>query len=193
MGVGIFLLGDLLRAARSWVPASPPVKRFENVTPDTLTRAAAVRMMARMSWRPQLSLALAAALSVNGAAAAVREVLDQIVATYEHHPFRLAVDLHVPLGLGQPAPSLDLKGWHHNEPSRPVLLGAGEAVEVTAVFNYGDKGVFLEISRFEKEKGSDLPPHLRVRFIAEAPPEKPDVQATELVTLISRVLRPPAP
>src|SRR6266850_1804049 len=108
MGVGIFLLGDLLRAARSWVPASPPVKRFENVTPDTLTRAAAVRMMARMSWRPQLSLALAAALSVNGAAAAVREVLDQIVATYEHHPFRLAVDLHVPLGLGQPAPSLDL-------------------------------------------------------------------------------------
>jgi hypothetical protein len=146
-----------------------------------------------MSWRPQLSLVLAAALSVTGAPAAVREVLDQIVATYEHHPFRLAVDLHVPLGLGQPAPSLDGKGWHHNEPSRPVLLRAGEDVEVTAVFNYGDKGVFLEISRLEKEKGSDLPPHLRVRFIAEAPPEKPDVQATELGALIARVLRPPAP
>ena len=78
-----------------------------------------------------------------------REVLDQIVTICDNHEFRLLVDLHTPEPGGQPAPSLDIKGWRHNDTARPVLLRAGQDVRVTGVFNYGDRsrGVRRRFSR----------------------------------------------
>lgn len=178
-------------ATRDLGRPAPPVS--SETARGALTPTGPVPMIPPMFPRLPVSIAVVLALAFEVGAAAAREVLDKIVEAYEHQAFRLAVDLHVPEPRGQPAPSLDLKGWHHNDPNRPVLLRAGDDVEVTAVFNYGDKGVFLEISRLEKVKGEGTRAHLRVRFAAEALPDKPDVQATELGALIRRVLRPAAP
>jgi hypothetical protein len=139
-----------------------------------------------------LSIALLALLGALPAAAVVRDLLDRFVSEYQGGAFRLVADLHSPEPGGQPAPFVDIKGWHHNDPNRPVVLRAGEEVEVTGVFNYGDKGVFLEIARRGMPAGEENPPHVRVRFVAEAPPEKPDVQVTEIEALVLKVLRPSA-
>jgi hypothetical protein len=150
-------------------------------------------MIAGMSPKLFLPLLVAVAAAFTSSPAAERAILDDIVANYEHHTFVLAVDLHLPLPFGQPAPSIDVKGWHHNETSRPIVLHAGDAVEVTAVLNYGDKGVFLEISSLQRTGGDELPPHVRVRFASDAPPEKADVQAKDLATLLGHVLHAPKP
>src|SRR2546428_6392858 len=160
---------------------------------DSLTPTLAIPMIARMSGKPALSIAAVLSFSLATALASPREVFDAILAAYGSHSFRLTTDLRIPESGGQPAPSLDLKGWRHNDPNQPVLLQAGEEADVTGGFNYGDKGVFLEISGKDPGKGGAERPHLRVRFNAEAPPEKPDVQITELTALIAKVLKPLAP
>jgi len=128
------------------------------------------------------------ALFVFPAAPAARETLDAIVEAYEGRVFQLRVDLHQPEPGGTQAPYLDEKGWHHNDPKRPLALRAGDAIEVTGVFNYGDRGVFLEISRKEKWKGGAPRPRIRVRFMASAPIEKPEIQTAQIRALIARVL-----
>jgi hypothetical protein len=139
--------------------------------------------------RPALAAALAAALlAAPPTLGAAREAVDQIAAAYEGRQALLRVDLHQPPLGGAQAPYLDERGWHHNDPARPVALRAGEPVEVTGVFNYGDRGVFLEISRKERWKGGAPRVRVRVRFMASAGPEKPDLQAAQIRALVGRVL-----
>ncbi|HZE88069.1 MAG TPA: hypothetical protein VE404_00910 [Verrucomicrobiae bacterium] len=140
-----------------------------------------------------ISVGVVGGVGVVPVRAAVKEVIDQIVTVCDGHDFRLLVDLHLPEPGGQPAPALDIKGWRHNDTARPLVLKAGEDVKVTAVLNYGDKGVVLEISGRGEGRSGEQVPHLRVRFTAEAGGDKPDVQATELTTLILKVLRPALP
>ncbi|MBI3448158.1 MAG: hypothetical protein HY049_04465 [Acidobacteria bacterium] len=154
--------------------------------------------MSRLSGTWIARFLLAGAISwvgvgVGAPLAAVKEVLDQVVTVCDGHDFRLLADLHLPEPGGQPAPALDIKGWRHNDTARPVVLKAGQDVRVTAVFNYGDKGVVLEISGRDPGRGGEGPPRIRVRFAAESGGDKPDVQATELTTLILKVLRPSMP
>jgi len=150
-------------------------------------------MIPRMSRALPLLLAILPAVFPGTAHAALRDVLDKVVETYEHHEFRLAVDLHAPDPGGQAAPSLDAKGWHHNDAERPILLAAGEEVEVTAVLNYGDKAVFLEIARKDSWRPVVERTRLRVRFASDAPPEKPEDQMKDILFLISRTLKPISP
>src|SRR5262249_55903803 len=103
--------------------------------------------------------------------------------------FRVVSDIHQPEPGGQPAPYVDGKGWHHNDPNQPVVFHAGEDVQIAGVFNYGDRGFFLQIESPARKTEAGAPVHVRVRFVAEAPPEKPDVQETELQGLVARVLR----
>ncbi len=148
---------------------------------------------ARAASRIASGLIVVLSLGAAGGAAAAREALDRIVEACEGRAFRLGVDLHEPEPGGNPAPSLDEKGWHYNDPNRPIVLRAGEEVEVTGVFNYGDRGIFLEVTRKDRARGEESAPRIRVRFTAEAPPDTPDLQATQIRALIGRVLRPSPP
>jgi hypothetical protein len=133
---------------------------------------------------------LAAALASGALAfAATKEVLERIALAYEGRHFRLGVTLYEPAPGGQAAPSLDERGWRGNDPNRPAKLLAGDEVEVTGVFDYGEASVFLEISRKEKWTGGPARPRVRVRFTATAPPEDPEKQAAQLAALIRMALR----
>lgn len=126
--------------------------------------------------------------SLSGARGAARDVIVQIAGDYEGKEFRLRVDLRQPPPGGAQAPYLDERGWHASDPNLPILLPSGGEVVVTGVFNYADKGVFLEITRKERWGGAGAAPKVRVRFMAAAGPEKPEDQAAQIRRLIGRVL-----
>jgi hypothetical protein len=130
-----------------------------------------------------------AVASLTVAKAAAREVVAQIATDFERKEFQLRVDLRQPPPGGSQAPYLDERGWHASDPNLPILLPAGSAVEVAGVFNYADRGVFLEIARKERWGGAGAAPRIRVRFMAAAGPEKPEDQAAQIRRLIGRVLQ----
>jgi len=136
-----------------------------------------------------VSAAIFAVAAVASASAASKDVLARVVEAYEGRLFRLAIDLHASEPGGHPAPSLDEKGWRHNDTNRPIVLRAGDEVEVTGVYNYGEAGVFLEISRKEKWTGGPPRPRVRVRFTTSEPPDDPEKQISQIQGFIRRVLR----
>lgn len=92
-------------------------------------------------------------------------------------------------------PMLDRKGWHFSDESGEVWLREGERVEVTGLFNYSEKGFFVELS--QQEAGSSREARrqrrrMRFRVMTEAPLEDPDAQAAEGLALLRRVLDLPA-
>jgi hypothetical protein len=175
--------------SRSWERASVAVKQVLSGprTSERVERALIPRRNKRGVAAVLVLCALGSAV-IGVVAAAARETVDKIAESYDGKALRLRVDLYEPEPGGAQAPYLDEKGWHHNDPKRTVILRTGDPVEVTGVFNYGDHGIFLEISRAEKWKGGTPRPRVRVRFMAATGPEKPDVQTTEIHALIDRVL-----
>lgn len=119
--------------------------------------------------------------------------LEQIASAYASKVCLLKVDLHEPdtSGEGMLLPTLEKKGWHNHNPSGPIVLSAGTRVEVTGVFNYSDRGLFLELAR--ESSAQDLQsiasrPRCRIRIMVEALPADPAGQVQEAAALIGKVL-----
>lgn len=139
------------------------------------------------------ALALLAAPALFGPPAvdaAEPETLRRIVAIYQNQLFRLIVNVHQPAIGGRPAPYLDEKGWHYRDRERPIVLAAGDLVEVTGVFGYGDRSVFLELSRPWDREVFGVRPRVRLRIQAEDGPEEPELQEEQIRGLIARMMRP---
>ncbi len=118
------------------------------------------------------------------------EMVERIAAVYKNQLFRLIVNVHQPQRGGRPAPFLDEEGWHYRDLERPIILAAGDLVEVTEVFPYGDRSVFLELSRPSAEEIFGVRPRVRVRIVAEGGPEEPVLQEEQIRALIARMMVP---
>ena len=127
------------------------------------------------------------------------EALARVAARIEAQIVTLAVDLHEPdlRAETMQSPTLERKGWHHDNPTGPVALRAGSRVEVTGVFNYSERGLFLELAREEADPARSSPaarPRIRIRIMVETPNTDPEGQRAEALGLIARVIGlPPEP
>ena len=119
--------------------------------------------------------------------------LEQITATWDGQVCRLKVDLHEPDTGGDTmqAPTLEKKGWHHHNPTGPIVLKAGTRVTVIGIFNYAERGFFLELAK-EQEGLESEPvasrPRSRIRIMVETPGTDSAGQAQEAGVMISKVL-----
>jgi len=118
----------------------------------------------------------------------------QIAAALEGKSFLLKVDLHEPdpAADNMQAPTLERRGWHHHNPGGPVALKAGTQIQVTGVFNYSERGLFLELARQsgdDANAGIAARPRARIRIMVEALPADPAGQAREAADLIGKVLQ----
>ncbi|HEY3174882.1 MAG TPA: hypothetical protein VGK94_03885 [Candidatus Polarisedimenticolia bacterium] len=125
------------------------------------------------------------------------EALARVVARLETKVVALKIDLHEPDpgADSMQAPTLERKGWHHDNPTGPVALRAGSRVEVTGVFNYSERGVFLELSQVETtepQPSTASRPRIRIRLMVETPDTDPEGQRAEAIDLIGKVLELPA-
>lgn len=134
-----------------------------------------------MSWMVMIAMT---ALFLHGSA------IEQVATTIESRSYTLRIDLHEPetKGASMQAPTLERRGWHHHNPAGPVVLRAGERVEVTGVFNYAERGLFVELSGDGGGSDDSGRPRLRVRVMVETPGDNPSGQAAEALELIGRVL-----
>ncbi|HXI01680.1 MAG TPA: hypothetical protein VNI57_00750, partial [Candidatus Saccharimonadales bacterium] len=102
--------------------------------------------------------------------------------------FTLKIDLHQAESGGHPAPWLDKKGWHRRDIRRPTILRAGTQVEVTGIFDYGDRSIFLELTEYPTMAWNGPPVRMRIRIKAESGPAEPGDQDEEIERLIALVL-----
>jgi len=119
--------------------------------------------------------------------------LDEIARAYESKVFTLIVDIHEPASRADSmqAPTLERKGWHHHNPSGPIALHAGSQVEVTGVFNYAERGLFLEIAREGAGQGRSAPTErarMRIRIMVETPGTDAEGQTAEAIGMIRKVV-----
>lgn len=133
---------------------------------------------------------LVAPVAGNVIDAAPSEMVERITAIYKEQLFRLLVNVHQPERGGRPAPYLDEEGWHYRDRERPIILASGDLVEVEGVFPYGDRSVFLELSRPSAEEIFGVRPRVRVRIVAEDGPEEPVLQEEQIRALIARMMVP---
>ncbi len=122
--------------------------------------------------------------------------LDEIAKEHESKVFTLLVDLHEPASRADSmqAPTLERKGWHHHNPSGPIALRAGSRVEVTGVFNYAERGLFLELAREGAGPGRQAiaeRTRLRIRIMVETPGTDPEGQTAEAMEMIRKVVADP--
>src|SRR5262245_13970349 len=138
-----------------------------------------------ISRRRLLSISAGIALAISGAwvpaSALDPKLLRPIATQFTSGLYVLQVDLHEPdmRAESMQTPTLELAGWHHHNPAGATLLSAGTRVEVTGVFNYGDRGLFLELSKDLAEGSFDAPgdrPRVRVRIMVQAESSDPDKQ-----------------
>lgn len=112
---------------------------------------------------------------------------------YEGLIYTAKVNFHQPQRGGHPAPYIDERGWHARDIRRPLLIRAGEQVMVTGVYDYGDRSLFLELTRWPVQPWDDTPIRVRVRVKAEAGPEEPEEQDEQIRLLVALFLGPPSP
>lgn len=150
----------------------------------------------RKSWHVAMLLAAIVSLMPGASSPALSldaSALGQIAPLIEGRSFRLKVTLHEPETAGESmqAPTLEKKGWHHHNPAGPVALKAGDEVEVTAVFNYSERGLFLELAKAQpgpEREPITARPRIRVRIMVETMPSDPPGQVREATDLIGKVL-----
>jgi hypothetical protein len=119
--------------------------------------------------------------------------LDRISAACQSKFFTLKVALHEPDTSSDTmqASTLEKNGWHHNNPNGPVAIDAGSRVEVTGVFNYSERGFFLELAREAAgmtEGDIASRPRCRIRIVVEAAGSDQTAQTREALDLIGKVL-----
>lgn len=123
--------------------------------------------------------------------------LEQVAAVYESNSYILRVSLKEPdlTDNNIQVVTLNKKGWYHVNPSGAVVLPAGSRVQVAGVFNYAERGLFIEIVLDSAERTGqpiNTRPRARIRFLVEAKGDEPDEQAAEAVKLIDKVLKAPS-
>ncbi len=123
-----------------------------------------------------------------GQAATVAPLAERFRPFFEGRVYRLKMNLHKPEPGGHPAPWMDAKGWHRRDVARPVILAVGEKVQVTGVFDYGDRSVFIELTRWPSPPWNEEAVRTRTRMKAESGPEKPEKQDEEIRKLLALVL-----
>ncbi len=124
-----------------------------------------------------------------------RDALAPIVTQFTSGLYTLQVDLHEPdlKGDSMQAPTLEMAGWHHHNPAGAVAIAKGSRVEVTGVFNYAERGLFMELSKDSAEGGEPAEdrPRIRIRIMVEAEAGEPEKQRAEALALIHKVLSVP--
>lgn len=155
-------------------------------------------MKARVSSRGRAALAAAGvALAAMSAWPEARAVSSSTLGTFEQvykgRIFRLLSNVHRPDPGGKPAPYLDEKRWHYRDQDQPIVFEGGELVEVTGVFPYGDRSLFLELARPAGPEMLGFRLRVRVRVSAAEGPEEPEKQVEELRALIAKFLVPLEP
>jgi len=121
-----------------------------------------------------------------------RTALDQVAGATESRAFTLKVDLREPGTRGESAqaPALERGGWHHHNPQGPILIGAGSRVEVTGVYNYSERGFFLEVAAdpdFSGETPLTSRKRMRFRVMVDTPATNPSGQAAEAFEFLGKV------
>ncbi len=153
---------------------------------DTVSRALAAVMI--------MTSLLAAGLDARGARALHQRALERIGEQIASHRFRLLVNLHEPdpRADSMQAATLERRGWHHHNPQRPIALPAGATVEVTGVFNYAERGFFVEVTGATPEGDHPEEARARIRFriMVEADGTDAQAQQAEAIDLLRRVLEP---
>ncbi|HET9480943.1 MAG TPA: hypothetical protein VFP98_04235 [Candidatus Polarisedimenticolia bacterium] len=140
-----------------------------------------------------IALLLVLALAAIPVLALHTTALDRVHSDTKGRHFMLKIALREPIQFGETmqAPMLDRRGWHHQNSSGAIVLQAGSSVEVSGVFNYAERGFFLELAQAGGE-ASDQPvaqrARLRVRVMVEAGVDEPDRQAAQALELIGKVL-----
>ncbi len=141
-----------------------------------------------------LFIAVMLSLPIRPAVAVSDAALKGIVAEYEGRVFTLKMNMREPPKGSDHVPMLDRNGWHYWDPAGRIVLGAGERVEVTGIFNYSTRGFFLELAR-ATEGAIPAPvsqrPRIRVRCMVEAE-SNAGAQAAQAEDLIRRILGAPA-
>jgi len=122
-----------------------------------------------------------------------RATLDLFHQVYKGRTFRILSAVHRPEPGGKPAPFLDAKGWHHRNTELPILLERGELAEVTGLFPYGDRSLFIELARPAGPEMLGFRERVRIRITVEAGPEEPGLQEEQLRGLIAQILFPLQP
>jgi len=152
---------------------------------DLSSHAAARRILA--------GVALAAIAGWSGSWALPPTTLDLFERAYKGRIFRLLSNVHQPDPGGRPAPYLDEKRWHYRDTNQPIIFEGGEQVEVTGIFPYGDRSLFLELARPAGPEMLGFRLRLRVRVSAAAGLDEPEIQIEELRGLIAKFLAPVEP
>ena len=119
--------------------------------------------------------------------------LEQIATTWDGQVCMLKVDLHEPDTGGDTmqAPTLEKKGWHHHNPTGPIVLKAGTRVKVIGIFNYADRGFFMELAKEQEGLESEAVasrPRSRIRIMVETPGTDSAGQVQEAGVMIAKVL-----
>ena len=122
--------------------------------------------------------------------------LEEIAKSREGNVCRLLTDLHEPDTRSDTmqVPTLENAGWHHHNPSGPVVMRTGSRVRVTGIFNYSDRGLVLELTQEEPTTGNregSAQPRLRVRVLVEAPATDAGQQIAQATALIDKILAAP--
>ena len=146
-------------------------------------------------WRTKVVLATAAAMILfpDRSAPLHPEALGAVATVLEAKVFRLKTDLHAPdlAGESMQVPTLEGRGWHHNNPNGEIILAAGTRVEVTDIFNYSERGFFLELAKEDTgvpRQPITARPRTRIRIMVETPGIDPEAQRAEAFALIAKVL-----
>ena len=132
-------------------------------------------------------------LSLDRAMALHPSALEEIAKEHESRVFTLLVDLHEPAWKADSmqTPTLERRGWHHHNPTGPIALRAGSRVEVTGIFNYAERGLFLELAREAAGMGKQAiteRARLRIRIMVETPGTDPQAQQAEAIEMIHKVI-----
>jgi len=156
-------------------------------------RVSSTRSSAGARLRAARAVACAALLALAAgttARAVPRSTVDLFEQVYGGHIFRLLSSVHRPNPGGKPAPYLDEKRWHYRDTDQPIVFEGGEQVEVTGVFPYGDRSLFLELARPAGPEMLGFRVRVRVRISAADGPDEPEKQIEQLRALIAKFLVP---
>ncbi len=120
-----------------------------------------------------------------------RSAIEQITSLYSGRLVVLRSELRAPSsgGEGMQTPMFDAKGWHFAAGS--TVLRSGEEAEVTGVFNYAERGFFLELAAPAERGGPDAlidRQRARFRIMTDTPATDPSAQAAEALRLLDRLM-----
>ncbi|MFQ5701558.1 MAG: hypothetical protein ACE5HU_06925 [Acidobacteriota bacterium] len=118
-------------------------------------------------------------------------LLQRIVVDYRSKVFTLKMDLREPYHPVVHVPMFDAEGMHFYNPAGKIVLAKGTRVEITGVFNYSERGFFLELARESTgflQEDLNRRARMRIRFMVQATKDEPEEQAVQANELIAKIL-----